>query len=73
MDEHARMAGGALQFMQRAQMTGADADGYMTVRNWLTMIANGVLVVRQPDVLTPVKIPVDPPPAAPDTEAAAAA
>lgn len=45
--EHRQMAAVVLQFLQRTQLVGADADNYTVVRNWLTMIANGDLEVSK--------------------------
>lgn len=47
-EKYNQVAAVALQFLQRAQMSGVDADNYIVVRNWLTMIANGNLVVSAP-------------------------
>ena len=56
--EHRQLASVALQFASRMQISGGEADNFVAVRNWLTMIANGNLVVSQ---LTPI-----PPPGAPE-------
>lgn len=50
----------ALQFLQRAQISGADADNYTAVRNWLMMIANGNLVVTRPAPAEDAKKPEAP-------------
>ncbi len=56
-------AGAALQFLQRAQMSGAEADSYIAVRNWLTMIANGDLEVAVSRPVNPMP-PQEPAPPA---------
>ena len=57
-DETRQTAAVALEFVRRVQITGAEADNLIAVRNWLTMIANGNLVLS---LAKPV-----PPPGAPE-------
>lgn len=47
--ETRQFAMAAMQIMQRAQITGADVDNYTAVRNWLTMVANGNLILMPVD------------------------